>query len=87
MLTFKGHTYPFKAKGLSAVGVGGETITGTAEVYHLTSAKAFSGVYAAASAGGSLTNAGGGTAVLRNDRGVVVRVHAKNEGLAIDLAR
>jgi hypothetical protein len=86
VLTFNGHDYPFKAKGLSVLGVGAEKITGQAEVYHLTKASDFAGVYAAAAAGGSVADAGGGTAVLRNRKGVVVRVHTQDKGLALNIA-
>jgi hypothetical protein len=86
VLTYKGQKTPFKVKGMTALGVGAETITGVAEVYHLNSAADFAGGYAVASAGGAIAKTGGGTAVLRNDKGVVVRFHAKDKGLDVNLA-
>lgn len=85
-LTFNGKTYPFKAKGLTAVGVGAEKIVGNAEVYHLKSINDFPGVYAVAGAGGSVAKMGGGTAVLSNRHGVEIRMHTKDQGLELNVA-
>ena len=86
LLTYKGHTYPFTAKGISVLGAGAEKITGVAEVYHMDSLADFPGAYVAAAAGGSVGKAGGGTAVLTNAKGVVVRVHTKDKGLDLNVA-
>ena len=86
VLTYKGQSYPFKAKGVTALGAGAEKITGTAEVYHLKALSDFSGVYGLAGAGGAIGKAGGGTAVLKNDKGVEIRLHAQDKGLEINLA-
>lgn len=86
VLTYNGKTYPFKAQGLSAVGLGAEKITGTAEIYNLKSAQDFPGVYAVAGAGGSIGQTGGGTAVLTNRHGVEVRLHTKDQGLQLNVA-
>lgn len=86
VLTYKGHDYPFKAKGVSALGAGAEKVTGTAEVYHLKTLQDFNGVYGAAIAGGAVGTAGGGTAVLKNHKGVELRLHAQDKGLEINLA-
>lgn len=86
MLTYKGHAYPFKAKGLSALGAGAEKITGTAEIYHLNTLADFNGVYGLAGAGGAIGKAGGGTAVLKNTKGVEMRLHAQDKGLELNLA-
>jgi hypothetical protein len=86
VLTFKGHAYPFKVKGLDAVGAGAEKITATAEIYNLKTAADFNGMYAAAQAGGSVGTKGGGTAVMHNDKGVTIRVHTQDKGLALSVA-
>jgi hypothetical protein len=86
VLTYKGQSYPFKAKGLSALGVGAEEITGIAEVYHLKAITDFNGVYGLAGAGGAIGTVGGGTAVLKNSKGVEIRLHAQDNGLALNLA-
>jgi hypothetical protein len=86
VLTYEGQSYPFKAKGVTALGAGAEKITGTAEIYHLKRLTDFNGVYGSAGAGGAIGTAGGGTAVLKNDKGVEMRLHAQDKGLEINLA-
>jgi hypothetical protein len=86
VLTYQGKTYPFRAKGVTALGVGAEKITGTAEVYHLKTVADFNGVYGLAGVGGAVGTAGGGTAVLKNRKGVEMRLHAQDKGLEINLA-
>lgn len=86
ILTYKGHEYLFKARGVSALGAGAEKVMGTAEVYHLNSLQDFNGVYGAAGIGGVVGREGGGTAVLKNDKGVEMRLHAEDKGLEINLA-
>lgn len=86
VLTFKGKTYPFKVDGLSAVGAGAEKISGTGEVYHLTSVADFPGVYGAAGGGATIGKMGRGSASLKNDKGVVIEFKAKETGLEVNLA-
>lgn len=86
VLTYKGQTYPFTVKGLSAVGAGAEEMAGTADIYNLKAKEDFAGIYSEAGVGGSVGTAGHGTAILKNHKGVEVRLHAKNKGLAIHLA-
>lgn len=85
-LTYQGTTRAFQVHGLSAVGVGAETIQGTAEVYHLNRIEDFPGVYVAAGAGGAVGEAGGGTAVLTNRHGVEIRLHTRERGLELNIA-
>jgi len=86
VLTFKGKTYPFKVEGLSAIGAGAEKISGTGKVYHLASAADFAGVYGAAGGGATMGKRGGGSASLKNDKGVVIEFKAKETGLEVNLA-
>jgi hypothetical protein len=86
ILTYKGKEYLFKARGVSALGAGAEKVSGTAEVYHLNALQDFNGVYGAAGVGGVIGHEGGGTAVLKNDKGVEMRLHAEDKGLEINLA-
>jgi hypothetical protein len=86
VLTYQGKTYPFKAKGVTALGAGAEKITGAAEIYHLKALTDFNGVYGLAGAGGAAGKVGGGTAVLKNDKGVEIRMHAQDKGLELNLA-
>ena len=84
-LTYKGKTYPIKLSGVSVVDVGAAHITGSGNVYNLTTLKDFNGNYAAASAG--LTVGGGGSAaVLRNEHGVVIKLLSTTEGLRFNLS-
>ena len=84
-LTYEGKTYPIKLSGVSVVDVGAAHITGSGNVYNLTTLKDFNGNYAAASAG--LTVGGGGSAaVLRNEHGVVIKLLSTTEGLRFNLS-
>jgi hypothetical protein len=84
-LTYDGAKHKFKLSGVSIVDVGGSHITATGDVYHLQNLKDFDGNYTTVSAG--LTVAGGGSvAVLRNEHGVVIKLHATTEGLRFNLA-
>jgi hypothetical protein len=81
----KGSKHKFNLSGVSIIDVGGSHITATGDVYHLQDLKDFNGNYTAVSAG--LTVAGGGSvAVLRNQHGVVIKLHATTEGLRFNLA-
>ena len=86
VLTYEGQPHPFKAKGVSAVGIGAQKMTGTAEVYKLTRLSDFNGIYGAAGAGGSLGKDGAGNAVLRNDKGVEMHIHTHDRGIEVSLA-
>ncbi|WP_091741429.1 hypothetical protein [Phenylobacterium immobile] len=85
-LRFKGRIHPFRAKGLSVIGIGAAKSRGVAEIYHLQSLSDFPGLYVAAGAGGSAAEFGGGTAVLRNSKGVVIRLHTVDRGLQLNVA-
>ena len=84
-LTYKGSQHKFNLSGVSIVDVGGSHITATGDVYHLQDLNDFNGNYATVSAG--LTVAGGGSvAILRNEHGVVIKLHATTQGLRFNLA-
>jgi hypothetical protein len=86
VLTYRGRNYPFTVKGLNALGIGASTLDGTAEIYHLNKVDDFTGVYGAAGAGVTVGTMGSGAAVLRNNKGVEMRLDTKNEGLELSLA-
>ena len=86
VLTYEGRAHPFKAKGVSALGVGAQKMTGVAEVYHLRKLTDFNGIYGAAEAGGSFGKEGGGDAILKNDKGVEMRIHTRDRGIEVSLA-
>jgi hypothetical protein len=83
-LSFKGKDYPFSINGLSLVDWGISRATANGEVYNLTDVAKFAGTYVAAEAG--LTLAGGMSGmILRNQDGVVMRVHSTSRGARLQL--
>jgi hypothetical protein len=83
-LTFKGKTYPFSIDGLTLVDWGISKASATGEVYNLTDPAKLAGTYVAAEAG--LTLAGGmGGMVLRNQDGVILRLHSVSRGARLQL--
>ena len=84
-VTYQGVKHKFKISGISVVDVGVANISADGLVYHLSNLEDLNGNYVAASAG--LTIAGGGDAVvLRNERGVFIKLLGANQGLRFDLA-
>ena len=83
-LSFKGKDYPFSIDGLTLVDWGISRATANGEVYNLTDASKFAGTYVAAEAG--LTLAGGMSGmILRNQDGVVMRLHSTSRGARLQL--
>jgi len=85
-LTFDGHDHHFKVSGLTLVGAGAERIKGQAEIRHLRKLEDFEGVYVLAGASGSFVVLSGATAVLRNAKGVEIRLRAQGQGLSLAVA-
>jgi len=84
-LKYEGAERAFKFSGVSVIDVGGAHIKATGYVYHLQNLHDFNGHYTIASAG--VTVAGGGSlAVLRNEHGVIIKLHATTEGLRFNFA-
>jgi hypothetical protein len=84
-LQYDGARRTFKFSGVSVIDAGGAHIKATGDVYHLQNLQDFDGHYTIASAG--VTVAGGGSvAVLRNERGVVIKLHATSTGLRFNFA-
>ena len=84
-LTFQGKDYPFRIRGIDVADVGITKITATGDVYNLQRAGDFAGTYGAASAGAALA-AGGVGAVMKNDRGVIVRMASTSKGVQLKAA-
>jgi len=83
-LSFKGKNYPFTVNGLSLVDFGISRANANGEVYNLTDVAKFAGTYVAAEAG--LTLAGGMSGmILRNQDGVVMRIHSTSRGARLQL--
>jgi hypothetical protein len=77
--------YNFKLSGVSVADVGGATITAEGEVYNLASPSDLNGDYSAVTAGATVV-AGGSVAYLKNDKGVVIKLHSQTQGLRFNLS-
>ena len=84
-LNFGGKTYSFSVEGLSVVDLGVSDVTSTGEVFNLKNVADFSGNYAAGEAG--IAIAGGPTdSILKNQNGVVLRLHGTQKGARLTLS-
>ena len=77
--------YKFKISGVSVADVGGAGITAEGEVYNLASPEDLSGNYSAVTAGLTIIE-GGSVAYLKNDKGVVIKLHSQTGGLRFNLS-
>jgi hypothetical protein len=84
-LTFGGRTYAFSVDGLSVADLGVSDITTSGEVFNLKNVADFSGNYVAGEAG--IAIAGGPTdTIMKNENGVVLRLHGTQKGARLTLA-
>jgi hypothetical protein len=65
--------------------VGGAGITAEGEVYNLTTPADLSGDYTAVTAGLTIIE-GGSVAYLKNNKGVVIKLHSQTGGLRFNLS-
>ena len=77
--------YKFKLSGVSVADVGAAGITAEGEVYNLASPADLSGNYSAVTAGLTVIE-GGSVAYLKNDNGVVIKLHSQTGGLRFNLS-
>jgi hypothetical protein len=77
--------YKFKLSGVSVADVGGAGITAEGEVYNLTNPADLSGNYTAVTAGITVIE-GGSVAYLKNEKGVVIKLHSQTGGLRFNLS-
>jgi len=77
--------YKFKLSGVSVADVGGAGITAEGEVYNLASPADLSGNFSTVTAGLTI-GAGGSVAYLKNEKGVVIKLHSQTGGLRFNLA-
>ena len=77
--------YKFKLSGVSIADVGGAGITAEGEVYNLTKPADLSGDYSAVTAGVTIIE-GGSVAYLKNQNGVVIKLHSQTGGLRFNLS-
>ncbi len=84
-LTFGGKTYPFSVDGLGVADLGVSDITTSGEVFNLKNAADFSGNYVAGEAGIAVVS-GPTDTVMKNENGVVIRLHGTQKGARLTLA-
>ena len=77
--------YKFKLSGVSIADVGGAGINAEGEVYNLSSPADLSGDYAAVTAGVTIIE-GGSVAYLKNNKGVVIKLHSQTGGIRFNLS-
>jgi hypothetical protein len=77
--------YKFKISGVSIADVGGAGINAEGEVYNLAKPEDLSGSYSAVTAGVTIIE-GGSLAYLKNDKGVVIKLHSQTGGLRFNLS-
>jgi hypothetical protein len=83
-LTMGGKTYPFSVEGLSVVDLGVSEVTTSGEVFDLKNAADLSGTYAAAEIGAAVVK-GENDVVMKNEKGVVLRLHGTQKGARLTL--
>ncbi|MBS0559591.1 MAG: hypothetical protein JSR21_06010 [Proteobacteria bacterium] len=84
-LFFRGREYPFTVGGLGVGGIGVSTIDAYGEVYKLNNVYDFPGAYAQGRYGFAVGNASGGDLWMQNEKGVILHLKAKREGLMLSL--
>src|SRR5579863_8641147 len=77
--------YKFKLSGVSVADVGGAGINAEGEVYNLTNPADLSGDYSAVTAGVTIIE-GGSVAYLKNQKGVIIKLHSQTGGLRFNLS-
>jgi hypothetical protein len=77
--------YKFTLSGVSVADVGAAGINAEGEVYNLTNPADLSGSYSAVTAGLTIIE-GGSVAYLKNDKGVVIKLHSQTGGLRFNLS-
>ena len=77
--------YKFKLSGVSIADVGAAGINAEGEVYNLTNPADLTGSYSAVTAGVTIIE-GGSVAYLKNDNGVVIKLHSQTGGLRFNLS-
>jgi len=84
-LKFKGKEYKFKTNGLSVVDLGIASVSAAGEVFNLKSVSDFAGTYTGGEAAAALAG-GAGTATLKNQNGVKLKMKSKKQGVQLKLA-
>ncbi len=82
-LFFHGRFYPFTINGLGIGGIGASKIKATGDVYQLARVSDLAGVYGQVRLDWAVASQGDGRLWLQNDKGVVLRLRTKREGLIL----
>jgi hypothetical protein len=82
-LFYNGRSYRFTINGLGVGGIGASKIKATGDVYQLTRVSDLEGVYGQVRLGWALADQGSGRLWLQNDKGVVLRLRTKRQGLML----
>ena len=83
-LTFGGKPYAFSVDGLSVVDLGISEVTTSGEVFNLKNAGDLSGKYTAAEIGVAIVK-GENDTIMKNEKGVVLRLHGTQKGARLTL--
>jgi len=83
-LHYQNASYGFSIQGLSVADVGISSITTTGEVFDLKTPQDLAGNYVAGAAGIALAGGADGI-VMKNDHGVVLRLHGMEKGVRFQL--
>jgi hypothetical protein len=83
-LSFNGRSHHFSVDGLSVLDLGVSRIHAKGEVFNLNDVKDFSGHYIAG-AEGIAVSSGSNDVIMRNDKGVVLRLHGAEKGVRLQL--
>jgi hypothetical protein len=84
-LTYQGRTHTFSVDGLSVADLGISSVTSSGEVFNLTKLSDFSGNYTAGESGIAIA-AGANDTIMKNQNGVVIRLHGTQQGGRLTLA-
>ena len=84
-MSYKGRAYPFKVGGLGVGGFGASRIDAGGSVFNLRQLADFDGVYVQLRSGWAVGDEGKGQMWLRNAHGVILRLKAQREGLALSV--
>jgi hypothetical protein len=84
-LTVGGKDHAFSIDGLSVADLGASSVTTTGEVFNLKKLEDFSGNYVAGTAGIAIAG-GPADTIMKNQNGVVLRLHGTQKGARLTLA-
>lgn len=84
-LVYQGRSYPITVGGIGVGGIGASRLTASGAVYGLKRRTDFAGAYVQLRSGWALGDKGRGMLWLQNDKGVVMRLKSRRQGLQLTL--